>query len=225
MFNFQVLLSSFKFFHFFHSSAFFPNLVALFNSGALDQSDKKLLEEIKRDSEAAFDALFRKYYRNLVYFALKTLKNMDAANEVVQDLFVVFWEKRQQLEPQVSLKAYLFRATFNNCIHYINKQKKIEGDDLGHVHEGFGDFSDLMEASELETRIFGLIEQLPNECKRIFKMSRFDELKYQQIAERLNISVKTVETQISRALKFLRANLGDYVHVLWLIISRFFYSV
>lgn len=186
----------------------------------LDNKDDKLITGIKNNSEAAFDQLFRKYYQKLVYFALKMLKNHDSANEVVQDLFVNFWEKRHQLEPRVSLQAYLYRAVYNNCIHLIKKEKLYQGDELNLMNEPGEDFKNLLEENELELRIFNLIEQLPTECKRIFKLSRFDELKYQEIADKLNLSVKTVETQMSRALKFLRNNLSDYVKLLILTIIK-----
>jgi RNA polymerase sigma-70 factor (ECF subfamily) len=186
----------------------------------LDNKDDKLITGIKNNSEAAFDELFRKYYQKLVYFALKMLKNHDSANEVVQDLFVNFWEKRHQLEPRVSLQAYLYRAVYNNCIHLIKKEKLYQGDELNLMNEPGEDFKNLLEENELELRIFNLIEQLPTECKRIFKLSRFDELKYQEIADKLNLSVKTVETQMSRALKFLRNNLSDYVKLLILTIIK-----
>ncbi len=186
----------------------------------LDNKDDKLITGIKNNSEAAFDELFRKYYQKLVYFALKMIKNHDSANEVVQDLFVNFWEKRHQLEPRVSLQAYLYRAVYNNCIHLIKKEKLYQGDELNLMNEPGEDFKNLLEENELELRIFNLIEQLPTECKRIFKLSRFDELKYQEIADKLNLSVKTVETQMSRALKFLRNNLSDYVKLLILTIIK-----
>lgn len=186
----------------------------------LDNKDDKLITGIKNNSEAAFDELFRKYYQKLVYFALKMLKNHDSANEVVQDLFVNFWEKRHQLEPRVSLQAYLYRAVYNNCIHLIKKEKLYQGDELNLMNEPGEDFKNLLEENELELRIFNLIEQLPTECKRIFKLSRFDELKYLEIADKLNLSVKTVETQMSRALKFLRNNLSDYVKLLILTIIK-----
>ena len=180
----------------------------------METDDKKLLSEIRNNLEGAFDVLFRKYYKNLTYFAIKIVKNRDIAEEVVQDLLVNFWEKRQQLVPNVSLKAYLFRAVFNNCVHYNKNEKRFEKTDISFANDLSNDFDNLMEQSELETRIYQLIEQLPTECRKIFKLSRFEELKNKEVADQLNISIKTVETQMSRALKYLRLNLSDYIKVL-----------
>jgi RNA polymerase sigma-70 factor (family 1) len=186
----------------------------------LDNPDLLLLEKIRQDKQTAFDELFRKYYRKLVYFSMKITKNQDSANEVVQDLFVNLWEKRKQLEPKVSVRAYLYRAVFNNSIHIIQKEKKYQGEELNQMNEKSEFFEDLMETAELETKIYDLIGQLPKECQRIFKMSRFEELKYQEIADNLNLSVKTVETQMSRALKFLRSHLVNYFMLLIYILLR-----
>ncbi|MDF1548254.1 MAG: RNA polymerase sigma-70 factor, partial [Bacteroidales bacterium] len=173
----------------------------------MEQSDIKLLNELKKNRESAFDELFRKYFKNLTFFAMKMVKDRETAEEVVQDLFVNFWEKRHQLELKVSIKAYLYKAVYNNCIHVSKKEKMFNNDDLVLTNELTEDFDNILEQNELEVRIYGLIEQLPTECKRIFKLSRFEELKYKEIAERLQISIKTVETQMSRALKFLKSNI------------------
>jgi RNA polymerase sigma-70 factor, ECF subfamily len=186
----------------------------------LETSDIKILKDLKNNSELAFDELFRKYYKKLVFFAIKIVKNHDTASEVVQDLFVNFWEKRHQLEPRISLQAYLYRSVYNNCVHLSKKEKKFQGDELTIVNEPSEDFNNLLENTELEVHIYDLIEQLPTECRKIFKLSRFDELKYQEIADQLSLSVKTVETQMSRALKFLRQNLWEYIKILIFILLR-----
>jgi RNA polymerase sigma-70 factor, ECF subfamily len=188
----------------------------------LDIIDKKLLTDLKKNKENAFDELFRKYFQNLVWFAMKMVKSKEIAEEVVQDLFVNFWEKRHELDLKVSIKAYLYRAVYNNCIHALRKNKLHDSSELTLANELTEDFENLLEISELETRIFGLIEQLPTECKRIFKLSRFEELKYKEIAEQLQISIKTVETQMSRALKFLRKHMSDYIKLLILFALEIF---
>ncbi len=180
----------------------------------MDSTDKILLAGLKKNKESAFDELFRKYFQNLTWFAMKMVKSRETAEEVVQDLFVNFWEKRHDLELKVSIKAYLYRAVYNNCIHASRKEKLHDSSELTLVNELTEDFNDILETSELEARIYGLIEELPTECKRIFKLSRFEELKYKEIARQLQISIKTVETQMSRALKFLRKHMSDYIKLL-----------
>lgn len=184
----------------------------------METADKILLDNLKKNKESAFDELFRKYFKNLTYFAMKMVKNRELAEEVVQDLFVNFWEKRHQLELKVSIKAYLYRAVYNNCIHASKKLKLHDSSELTLANELTEDFDNLLEKNELETRIFGLIEKLPEKCREIFKLSRFEELKYKEIAEQLKISIKTVETQMSRALKFLKENMSDYLKLIVFLI-------
>lgn len=188
----------------------------------MDNPDLILLEKIRQNNQAAFDELFRKYYRKLVYFSLKITKTQDSANEVVQDLFVNLWEKRNHLELKVSVQAYLYRAVYNNSIYAFKKEKKYQGEELNQINEPSEEFDNLFETNELEIKIYDLIAQLPTECQRIFKMSRFEELRYQEIADNLNLSIKTVETQMSRALKFLRNHLKDYIKLLIFILLRYF---
>ncbi|NJO92408.1 MAG: RNA polymerase sigma-70 factor [Chloroflexia bacterium] len=167
----------------------------------MNQEDKKLLADLKKNKESAFDELFRKYFKNLTWFAIKMVKDRETAEEVVQDLFVNFWEKRHELDLKVSIKAYLYRAVYNNCIHVSRKEKLHNSNELTLTNELIEDFDNILETSELEIRVFGLIEQLPTECQRIFKLSRFEELKYKEIAEQLQISIKTVETQNVKGIK------------------------
>lgn len=150
------------------------------------------------------------------------VKDRETAEEVVQDLFVNFWEKRHQLELNVSIKAYLYRAVYNNCIHVNKKNQRFTSEESLLNNESTVDFDNLLEKNELEIKIYTLIEQLPTECKRIFKLSRFEELKYKEIAEKLQISIKTVETQMSRALKFLKTNMSDYIKLLIIIALEVF---
>ncbi len=184
----------------------------------LNTEEQKLIEKIISGNEVAFDELFRKYYRKLVYFSMNVVKNRDSAEEVVQDLFVNFWEKKDKLQLKVSLKAYLYRAVYNNSVQFYKKQQRFVHNDSELPEELPDNYIDLLEQSEIEERIYQTIEQLPEKCKEIFKLKRFEELKNREIAEQLQISIKTVETQMTRALKFLTKNLEDLI---LLIISLF----
>jgi len=186
----------------------------------LDSENQKIVSEFISGSETAFDELFRKYYRRLVNFSMNVVKNKDSAEEVVQDLFVTLWEKKDKLQLKVSLKAYLYRAVYNNSIHYYKKQQRFVHNDVELSEELSDDYTDILEQSELEERIYQTIEQLPEKCKEIFKLKRFDELKNKEIAEQLRISIKTVETQMTRALKFLTKNLGDLLVISLLVIRN-----
>jgi RNA polymerase sigma-70 factor (ECF subfamily) len=185
----------------------------------LEKSEIKLLERIKKDDAHAFDSIFRKYYQQLCFFSLKIVKKSETAEEIVQDLFVQFWEKRQCININISLKSYLYRSVHNNSVRQFKKDNLLESIDEKH---GFANenFDDLLVQNETETKIYKTIEELPEQCRKIFKMSRFDELKYREIAEKLNISIKTVETQMSRALKYLTTNLKHLTKILILIFSQ-----
>lgn len=173
-------------------------------------SEKFILAKIKIGDEVYFEQIFKKYYFALCFYAQKYVKSYEVAEEIAQDVFLKLWEKREQLEITSSLKAYLFRATHNFSINYLN-HKKIENKyklfytnvlkelELSHNENYYEpDFEDKIEKA---------IESLPKKCQEIFKLSRFDFLKYSEIAEKRGISIKTVEAQISKALKILRKKL------------------
>lgn len=153
---------------------------------------------------------------------------MDQAEEIVQEMFFNFWQKKDKVDISISLEAYLFRSVRNACLNYLKHLKVREEHRLAtneELRKKEQEVHDKMEALELQERIDRTIEQLPPERKKIFKMSRFEELKYKEIAEKLNISVKTVEVQMSKALKFLRMHLSDYLSVGILIILEFLINI
>lgn len=187
---------------------------------ALQLTDTDILEAIRQGNERVFEVVFRKHYQALCNYAFGLLKDMDDAEEIVQGMFLKLWDQRQDLEITVSLKSYLYRAVHNTCLNRI-KHLKIQDNYRQHV----GDFlennhvsatAELFKA-ELEARIAEAIEKLPEQCRLIFRMSRFEELKYQEIANELHLSIKTVENQIGKALKILRQELAEYLpSIAWL---------
>lgn len=165
----------------------------------------------------AFEALFRMHYRPLCGFALGYLKDADRAEDLVQDLFFRLWLDRSKLSITTSVKAYLFAAVRNRCLNAVKAGAKVralneEADDRLAEEERSED-----EHAERIARVQAAIEALPTERRRVFKLSRYEGLKYHEIAERLGISVKTVENQMGSALKTLRKELRDLVPLLpWL---------
>jgi RNA polymerase sigma-70 factor (ECF subfamily) len=160
----------------------------------------------------AFEMLFRQYYAPLVVFACKYVTDKDIAEEIVQDFFVKFYEKRSVLTIDVSIKSYLYRSVYNCCINYIN-QRNIQEKHLKNIHQEHADEENLeseIQTIELQHRIHEVINGLPAKCQRIFKMNRLEGLKNDEIAVQLKLSKRTVETQISKALKILRHKLSDY---------------
>ena len=159
-----------------------------------------------------FEMVFRDYYTPLVRYGNTFLKDTDETEDVVQQVFVSLWEKRTQLDIHTSVRAVLYRAVHNACLNRL-KHQKVHRDYAGDWKNTQSDSeqTDVLEAAELQQRINRAIEGMPEQCARIFKMSRFEQLKYQEIADQLGLSVKTVENQMGKALKIIREALKDYL--------------
>ena len=176
--------------------------------------------EIKLDKRT-FEELFRSFFPSLVLFAQKYVPDQDTAKDIVHNVFINLWEKRQQVDTDSPLKSYLFTSVHNRCLNYIRDQKKFDKDETRFQRLDSTEFSDgvdRLEEQELEQRIFDALQALPEKCREIFNMNRFEGLKYAEIAQKLGISVKTVETQMSKALKILREKLIDYLGMIILFI-------
>jgi RNA polymerase sigma-70 factor, ECF subfamily len=175
-----------------------------------------LINRLREGEESAYEMLFNEYYKVLTVFAKRYLNDLEKAKEVVQDLFVSIYEKREKLDINSSLKSYLFRSTHNRCINLINAQK---------VRDRYAEYATYANASsennleqevnktELEHALYKAIGDLPPRCRSIFKMNRFDGLSNGEIADKLNLSKRTVETQISKALKILRMKMEPYMTI------------
>ncbi len=180
--------------------------------------DIMLLNSIQKGDALAFELLFNKYYAPLCLFAVKYTHDLDSAREVVQNLFVYLWENRTTVHVDFSLKAYLTTSVRRNCIRFVQQRHPVLSIDIIPEDEYATDnLSDSLELDELYRQLLAAIEQLPLQCKKIFKLSRFEEMKYSEIAVQLDISVKTVEAQMGKALKLLRKKFGNHVLVLWIV--------
>ncbi len=179
---------------------------------ASEKKNNELNASVSISNLDNFEALFKQYYAPLVAYACKFVPEMDAAREIVQDFFVKLYEKRSTLTIDTSIKSYLYRAVYNSCMNYIN-QRSIQDRHIKNIDMERNDEENLeneINSIELQNRIFNLIESLPPKCKRIFKMNRLEGMKNEEIATALHLSKRTVETQISKALKILRNKLSDY---------------
>jgi len=199
-------------------------LAQIFNHlNLLQPSPHDILFRIKNGDEKAFKELFLVQYAGLCAYANKYLNDMDQAEETVQDLFFNLWQKRERLEINLSMEAYLFRSVRNACLNMLKHIKIREIYKETHereLRESESKHDAPLETSELEAAIEAAIESMPPERKRIFKMSRLEGMKYREIAGALNLSVKTVEAQMGKALKYLRECLNDYL--IWLLIVMHF---
>lgn len=163
-----------------------------------------------------FETLFRKYYQMLCAYAYSFVNDTDNAEEIVQELFYKLWEKRSEITINSSVKSYLYTAVHNRCLKYI-EHKNVESRYRNYylMHESEIDSEQHVSADvhDLQGIIDNTLDALPARCSRIFRMSRFEGLKYQEIAQLLSISIKTVEANMGKALKMLRKNLKEYVEI------------
>lgn len=158
--------------------------------------------------------LFRTYYKPLCNYAYSFLNDKDEAEEVVQSAFIGVWDKRNSIEIQTSMKSYLYRMVRNSCLNVI-KHSNVRKQHVRHAMAGGEPMeenaSQFVISGELEGKIREAMKQLPEQCRLVFQLSRFEELKYSEIADQLNISVKTVENHMGKALKIMRLQLKDYL--------------
>jgi RNA polymerase sigma-70 factor (ECF subfamily) len=175
----------------------------------------ELINGLKEGDKSAFSFLFKMYYTPLCTYASTIIKLPNLAEEVVQESFIKIWENRQQIRIDSSLRAYFYRCIHNNCLNYIknlnvNQRRTdiVTKEITYHAELATLNFSeeilDKIVSDELEIFFDKIIDELPGQCKEIFCLSRYEQLTYPEIAEKLQISVNTVKTQISRALDKLR---------------------
>jgi RNA polymerase sigma-70 factor, ECF subfamily len=188
----------------------------------VDLLEHQQLETLKAGDITAFEMLFRTYYQPLCNYAYTFVQDRDEAEEIVQATFLQVWEKRETLEIRTAVKPYLFAMVRNACLNVI-KHEKIKQQHVA-VEMAMGEravesVARTVMASELETRIYKAMETLPEQCRLVFKLSRFEELKYAEIAAQLNISIKTVENHMGKALKIMREQLKEYLPLLLILMK------
>jgi RNA polymerase sigma-70 factor (ECF subfamily) len=174
--------------------------------------DSEIVRRIRQGDAVQFESLFRSSYVSLVRYAKTLIKDHDTAEEIVQDLFFRLWKDKDKLQIESSLNGYLFRAVHNSCLHYINHNKVVEkyAREMAVMEQETNESpTDILHYRELQAKIAAILERLPEKCGKIFCMSRFEGLKYSEIAEKLSISVKTVEANMGRALKEFRKILAE----------------
>ncbi|NMB71082.1 MAG: RNA polymerase sigma-70 factor [Bacteroidales bacterium] len=174
-------------------------------------SDITLWKEVQAGSLTAFEILFKRYYPPLCVYALQFLPDSDLAKDTVQELFVTLWENRNELTFTSSFKSYLYASIRFNSIRRYNK-KEAADIPLEKLRELPSKADDQLEFEELYLAIMETIQALPERCRRTFVLSRFEQLSYTQIAEKMNISVKTVEAHISKALRLIHKSLDHKLH-------------
>ncbi len=178
----------------------------------MDISDNNLLSMLRNNKVAGLKNIYDIYYLDLFRFAFKYTHSREAAEEIIQDVFIQIWEKRQIIEITRSLKSYLFSAVKNQSINYLrSKYKKYSFTEITdkHILKQTAPADEGLIGSELSVIIEESVESLPPKCKLIYKLSRDSEMSYEEIAIQLGISKRTVQTQIGIALKKIRQHLGN----------------
>jgi RNA polymerase sigma-70 factor (ECF subfamily) len=163
--------------------------------------------------EAYFEKIFREHFKDLCYYAINFVKDYETAREITQEAFIALWDKRSSIETSLPVKAYLKTSVYHKSLNYLRDNKKFNHDLLN--AEGrmniVDESGDKMVFKEVEKAVMAAIAQLPEKCREAFTLNRFEGKKYQEVAEAMNISVKTVEIHISKALQHLREKLGEFL--------------
>ncbi|MEO5643153.1 MAG: RNA polymerase sigma-70 factor [Bacteroidia bacterium] len=182
--------------------------------------DSFIVPAIRDGNEVAFKQLFHFYYEPLCRYATGIIKSADEAEEIVQQVFLRIWERRTELNITVSFKAYLYRSVHNASLNHKQRNKdhlRFDDVQLRVVHAA--EASHEMDVKTLEKEIEKALDALPPQCRKVFEFSRFEELKYREIAELLDISIKTVENQMGKALRIMRERLAAYLPLFFITTS------
>jgi len=187
--------------------------------------EAEIIERIRNGDIEAFETVFRAYYQSLCLFSMRYLKRIDLAEEIVQDIFVTIWDKRSSLQFEISLKSYLYRAVHNNSLKYIQHQKVVDKHAQHLIDRKEQNYYEPVNNLQVE-EVAGLLKEafisMPQKTREIFALSREEGLKYTEIAEKLDISVKTVEAHMGNALKILREYLKEYLSIIFIVLLQNF---
>ena len=175
-------------------------------------TEDQILTLLKSGDTKGIDILFEQYFNTLCLRAIRVVKQKEIAEDLVQELFLEIWNKRDTINIKSSFRSYLSRSIVNRSLNWIRANKQIFEDAETGLYNKSDDFNiaEELQKQELEKYIHSCIDELPEKCRLVFILSRFEELSYKEISAKLEISVKTVENQISKALKLLRIRMETY---------------
>ncbi|MDR3652649.1 MAG: RNA polymerase sigma-70 factor [Paludibacter sp.] len=178
------------------------------------------IKELRDGNHLAFEQLFDNSYEALCRYAYSILRDMDDAEDVVQKVFCKLWDQREELNIQSSVNSYLYRIVHNDSLNNIHQKTSHQEHNLNYVSMMNADVNSTIEhieSSDLQKAIDNALATLPPQCKKVFEMSRIEQLSYSEIAAQLNISTNTVENHISKALKLLRIELKEFLSICLLL--------
>lgn len=182
-------------------------------------NNEAFITRINQGDEKAYGVLFELYYDKLLYIAVSYVGNREDAQEIVQDVFVKIWKKRNLIDGNRNINNFLYLMTRNACLDFLRKRKSrlniyrdtLQEEALVNYSALADDVSSSVIEKELEKQVLKALELLPEKCKTVFVKSRFEGLKRKEISEELHISVKTVENHLTRALKHMRVHLQEFL--------------
>lgn len=170
------------------------------------EQEKDLLHKLRQDDDDAFRVLFDTYYKYLTAIAYRYLKDGEKAKDFAQEAFIVLWNQRNDLEIRLGLKPYLRQVVVNKCLNHLRREERIDFSENSQLPETTTSIDAIhhLEKEDLQKTVQQVVDNLPNRCRVIFCLSRYEQKSHKEISQTLNISPKTVENQITIALKALR---------------------
>jgi len=191
---------------------------AIIQPVSMEWKDADVIRLLKERNEEVFGQVFKENFKDLRKYAFSFVQEQELAEDIVQNVFYKLWERMEVLNFSDSLAAYLYRAVYNESLNAL-KHNKVKRVYQTYIHRHMKDQTDpaahkKVQLGELEQRLRAAINELPEQCRAIFQMSRFEDLRYRDIGDRLGISVKTVENQMGKALRILRGKLIDFLPLL-----------
>jgi RNA polymerase sigma-70 factor, ECF subfamily len=188
----------------------------------------QLILSVRLGEKKAYEEIYNDYFGVIYHLSIQYLHDEKVSEEIVQDSFLKLWEIRETLNDQFNIRNFLYTITKNNCLNYLRNQKialkhqeNIKYLEAQFNYESLEKLGTHIEFEELRIKIELAIAALPDDLRETFQLSRFEELHYKEISEKQRISVKSVESRISKALRILRLELKDYIALICLIIKLF----
>ena len=183
----------------------------------MEPQKQEIITKLQKRDESGLRQLFDLYYTPLCVFSLKYLDSFEKAEDIVQEVFINFWENRRFVGISGSIRSYLFAAVKNNSLNYLRKNSRIRFEEIeDHVIPMIEEGRDLEDLERKKTQLYKELDQLSQQSRRVFEAIVFENQKYKEVAEELDVSVNTVKTYFSRALKQLRGSLSVIV---WLLLQ------
>ena len=190
------------------------------------QNDERIdLKALKQGKKSAFETVYFEFFDLLYHLCLQYVGDETTAEEIVQDSFVKLWEVREQLKPDTNIRNFLFTVTKNRCLNHLRQEEILNRNhnqirylEMQFNYEALGSLADgYLNFEELKEKIDLAIGSLPDDLKETFLLNRFEDMRYKDIALKMDISQKTVEARMSKALKILRKELKEYLCIIYLI--------